>query len=141
MTNTTTERRLLAPSFDLNDRLGKGREAAGVTQTRMAEMIGCSVRTVSRYENAGVKVPRWVVLAYHVVCNLDMAWLQSGIPSWEGGESTWYDPSGTEKAPRQSEGPIARPEGLEPPTFCSVADDVDRYLAFLAIVGPLQVSA
>jgi len=127
MTDTTTERRLLAPSFGLNDRLGKGRETAGVTQDRMAELLGCSRRTISRYERPGVKVPPAVVLAYHVACEIDLAWLASGTPSWEGGEQPWY-----------SSERFARPEGLEPPTFCSVAD-LDREAAFWAIVEPAHV--
>jgi hypothetical protein len=34
---------------------------------------------------------------------------------------------------------VARPEGLEPPTFCSVADDdLALELAFLTIVEPVM---
>jgi transcriptional regulator with XRE-family HTH domain len=74
--------RFRAPSFTLNDRLGKAREEAGITQERMGELLGCSRRTIVRYEHGGVHVPRSVVLAYHVAAETDLQWLETGVASW-----------------------------------------------------------
>jgi DNA-binding XRE family transcriptional regulator len=65
------------PQFDLNDRLVKARETAGITQARMAELLGCSRRTIVRYESAP-GVPRSVVLAYHVATQTDLVWIETG---------------------------------------------------------------
>lgn len=74
--------RFRAPSFTLNDRLAKARTEAGITQERMGEQLGCSRRTIVRYEHGGVHVPRSVVLAYHVATQTDLAWLETGTASW-----------------------------------------------------------
>jgi DNA-binding XRE family transcriptional regulator len=70
------------PEFSQNDRLGKAREDAQITQDRMGELLGCSRRTIVRYESAGARVPRSVLLAYHVATQTDLGWIESGIPSW-----------------------------------------------------------
>jgi transcriptional regulator with XRE-family HTH domain len=77
-----TAQRLRAPEFTLSDRLTKAREAARITQERMGELLGCSRRTIVRYEHGGAHVPRSVVLAYHVATQTDLEWLESGVASW-----------------------------------------------------------
>jgi hypothetical protein len=77
----------------------------------MSELVGCSSRTILRYETPGSTVPPVVLLAYHMACAVDLAWLSSGLASWEGGKSVWPAQS------RWSAESEARPEGLEPPTF------------------------
>jgi DNA-binding XRE family transcriptional regulator len=103
--------RFQAPRFTLQDRMAKARETAGMSQLQMATLLGVSRRTVVRIEAQGAVVPPAVVLAYHVACRVDLAWLDSGLPSWEGGESSWYT------AANRPADAVARPEGLEPPTF------------------------
>lgn len=73
--------RFRAPSFTMSDRLVKARHEAGISQDRMAELLGCSRRTIVRYES-GAKVPRSVVLSYHVATETDLAWLETGVASW-----------------------------------------------------------
>jgi DNA-binding XRE family transcriptional regulator len=108
-----TRTRLQAPTWTLQDRLIKARSVAGLSQRRMSELVGCSSRTILRYETPGSTVPPVVLLAYHMACAVDLGWLSSGLASWEGGKSAW--PSGAQWG---AEGE-ARPEGLEPPTFWS----------------------
>lgn len=88
------------PAFTVNDRLGKARTDADITQERMAEMLGCSRRTIVRYERSGENVPRSVLLAYHVATQTDLGWLETG------------------KASTQSVEAGVHPLGLEPRTHC-----------------------
>lgn len=81
------------PVFVVNDRMTKARHEAEVSVERMAELLGCSRRTITRWETTGTKVPRAVLLAYHVACQVDMDWLEFG----EAG---------------------VHPPGLEPGTHC-----------------------
>ena len=74
--------RFHVPSFTLADRLVKARADAGLSQERMGELLGCSRRTIVRYESKG-RVPRSVVLAYHVATHTDLGWLETGkLPDW-----------------------------------------------------------
>ncbi|WP_415858799.1 helix-turn-helix domain-containing protein [Agromyces laixinhei] len=59
----------------------KAREEAGITQERMSVLLGCSRRTIARYES-GVHVPRAVVMAYHVATETDLSWIETGVASW-----------------------------------------------------------
>jgi transcriptional regulator with XRE-family HTH domain len=90
------------PEFTLGDRLTKARNDAGISQEQMADLVGCSRRTIVRYENGQSDVPRGVVLAYCVSTWTKLSWLD---PDWPEG--------------------LVRPEGFEPPTFCSAPDGPD----------------
>ena len=93
MTLIDASNRFRVPEFDLHDRLAKARSNAQITQDRMADMLGCSRRTIVRYESSGV-VPRSVVLAYHVATSTDLQWLETGYaPTPQG--PTPPRPSGT----------------------------------------------
>lgn len=75
--------RFHVPSFTLADRLVKARTDAGINQERMGELLGCSRRTIVRYETNGEHVQRAVVLAYHVATGTDLEWLETGVmPAW-----------------------------------------------------------
>jgi DNA-binding XRE family transcriptional regulator len=108
-----TRTRLEAPAFTLQDRMAKARRSAAMSQEDMAIKLGVSRRTIVRLETEGASVPPMIVLAYHVACEVDLAWLDGGLPSWEGGKSPWYS------GPKWGIEGEARPEGLEPPTFWS----------------------
>ena len=79
MTMSDTSGQWRVPTFDKHDRLGKARESAGISQERMAEMLGCSRRTITRYETSG-SIPRSVILGYHVATQTDLQWLETGVP-------------------------------------------------------------
>jgi transcriptional regulator with XRE-family HTH domain len=103
MTLIDARRRFRVPEFDVHDRLSKAREEADITQQRMAELLGCSRRTIVRYETSGTVVPRSVVLAYHVATETDLDWLENGtVPAGQG--------------PDGDGGGVVHPLGLEPRT-------------------------
>lgn len=67
------------PSWTTGDRLRKAREFAGLSQEQLAEAMGISRRTVSTYEgDAGATVKRPTLLAWAMLCGVDMDWLKSG---------------------------------------------------------------
>lgn len=70
------------PEFVVGDRLAKAREDAGISQDQMAGMLGCSRRTIVRYE-ASSSVARSVLLSYHVATTTDLNWLEHGVASPE----------------------------------------------------------
>jgi transcriptional regulator with XRE-family HTH domain len=75
------EHRFRAPEFTLADRMQKARIAAEISQEQMGRMLGCSRRTIVRYES-GAHIPRSVVLAYHAATQTDLEWLETGVASW-----------------------------------------------------------
>lgn len=91
-----------APEFTMQDRMVKARDNAGLSQDAMAGMLGCSRRTIQRYESNEGSVPPMVVMAYHVACEVDLAWLTTGVPSWEGGHAPWYTPRDSNPEPTDS---------------------------------------
>lgn len=107
MTIIDAVERFRVPTFTLADRLAKARNEAGITQERMGQLLGCSRRTIVRYETSE-KVPRAVVLAYHVATQTDLQWLETG-----------YASSGLATAPTNAVGAgMVHPPGLEPGTHC-----------------------
>lgn len=92
-----------APVFTLQNRMVKARETAGMTQDRMAQLLGCSSRTIVRYETKAGNVPPAVIMAYSVACEVDLAWLYTGTPSWDGGAVPWYTPRDLNPEPTDSE--------------------------------------
>lgn len=101
MTLIDATERFRVPSFTQADRLAKARHEAGITQERMAQLLGCSRRTIVRYETTE-RVPRAVVLAYHVATETNLGWLETGKASSAGA----------------NEALIVHPLGLEPRTHC-----------------------
>lgn len=74
-----TDQGYRVPTFDVHDRLSKARRDAGIKQERMAELLGCSRRTIVRWETKG-PVPRSVILGYHVATMTSLEWLENGTP-------------------------------------------------------------
>ena len=65
------------PEFHVGDRLSKAREAAGLTQTELAEEFGSTRSTVSRWES-GKGVKRAALLAYAMRTGVPVGWLETG---------------------------------------------------------------
>ena len=85
----------------LGMRMAAARNEAGVTQERMAQMLGCNRRTIVRWESGSHSVPPAVLISYSVATDVNLGWLQSGVfgeftPDWN------Y---------------MVRPEGFEPPAY------------------------
>jgi len=102
---------ITVPEFGIHDHVRKAVEVSGRSVQEFADEIGVSRNTVSRWIN-GARVPsRAQLMAISIVSGVPLEWLEGGL---------------------------ARPERLELPTFCSVAD-LDREAAFWAIVEPAHV--
>lgn len=102
MTLIDARERFRAPEFTVNDRLHKARSEAGISQERMGELLGCSRRTIVRYENGG-RVPRAVLLAYHVATETDLEWLETGVASWCTPRDLNPEPTDQGAAPKLAE--------------------------------------
>lgn len=63
-------------------RLQAARKHAGITQERMAEMLGCGRRTITRWESED-SAPPAVVMAYSVATDANLSWLQTGTPDFD----------------------------------------------------------
>jgi len=110
--------------FTLADRLRKAREHAGLEQRELADRLGIHRQSVARYEKGDAEPRLPVLRTWAMETGVDLDWLEDGV---------------------------VRPEGLEPPTFWSVADrclicggdhdtlacDVD--VAFLAIACQVEL--
>jgi transcriptional regulator with XRE-family HTH domain len=66
------------PTITVNHRLNIARESAGISAERMAQMLGCTRRTITRWEKPGTRVPRAVLLGYHVATQVDLSWMELG---------------------------------------------------------------
>jgi DNA-binding XRE family transcriptional regulator len=94
------------PSFDLADRLRKALREADVSVQEMADYLEVSRNTVGRWINGHVDPSGAVVRLWALRTGVPHAWLRDGTtnPHQDG-------PGGGSHG--------VRPEGLEPPTFCS----------------------
>jgi len=103
------------PQWRVADRMRRSMDEAGYSTAAIAAELGVSSESVSRWINGRGEPRRTTLIAWAQLCSVPLWWLEDGEP--EG---------------------IARPERLELPTFCSVAD-LDREAAFWAIVEPAHV--
>ena len=85
MSMTSANGQWHVPEFDIHDRLSKARRDAGIDQERMGQLLGCSRRTIVRYESKG-PVPRSVILGYHVATQTDLPWLEHGTTPPDSGD-------------------------------------------------------
>jgi len=90
----------------LKYRLMIARLEAGLDQQQLAEMMGVSRHVVSNAER-GITTPRKVVLnAWALATGSPISWLETGA-------GDWVPPTPDDGAAKK-----ARPQGLEPRTFC-----------------------
>ena len=68
------------PDWTVGDRLRKARRAAGLERDELANIIGCSPKTVGNYENDFTRAPKLVVREYAVRCGVPYSWLVTGTP-------------------------------------------------------------
>lgn len=105
-------------------RLAAARQDAKITQERMAQFLGCTRRTIVRWESDDTSAPPAVIIAYSVATNTNLGWLQSGIADSVTPEFAEFV---NDESPRpMDEGTAVRPKGLEPLTFWLVADQAER---------------
>ena len=69
----------MAPVFTIGDRLWKARETAGMSQQRLADVVGIARASVVNYEK-GHTAPREIVLrAWALATGVPLEWLRDGI--------------------------------------------------------------
>lgn len=123
-------------------RLAAARSDAGITQERMAQLLGCARRTITRWESDDTSAPPSVIISYSVATDTNLGWLQSGIRDCLTEEFAEFVKH--EEAPAVAEASDVRPKGLEPLTFWLVADQAERYAidaAFFSIVRQVSPDA
>ncbi|WP_294947727.1 helix-turn-helix domain-containing protein [uncultured Microbacterium sp.] len=96
-------------------RLAAARSDAGITQERMAQLLGCTRRTISRWEADDTSAPPAVIISYSVATGTNLGWLQSGTRDVLTPEFAQFAES--KEAPAVAEASSVRPKGLEPLTF------------------------
>lgn len=106
-TETDTSALPTEPSFDLADRLRKGLREADMSVQEMADYLEVGRNTVSRWINGHIEPGGAVVRLWALRTGVPYGWLRDGTtnPRQDGPDGGSYG---------------VRPEGLEPPTFCSV---------------------
>lgn len=82
----------------LQGRLKAARVLAGMEQADMAAELGVSRQTISNWEVGRNEIPATAMIRWAELTRISIAWLGFGT---------------------------VRPEGFEPPAYCSVADDVE----------------
>lgn len=91
----------------LKRRLKAARTLAGLEQRQVAALLGCSRSAVAAWEQGKSEPPATYFVRWARICGVELDWLADGL--------------NTEAAPiRIGAASVVRPEGLEPPTFCSV---------------------
>lgn len=65
-------------------RMQAARREAGLTGERMAELLGVSRRTISRWESDD-SAPPAVVISYSMATEANLGWLQTGVPTFPDG--------------------------------------------------------
>jgi transcriptional regulator with XRE-family HTH domain len=63
------------PEWTLGDRMKKAREHAGLSQAELADKIGVSMSSVSRYEIDKTLPGRPVLLSWALCTGVDLDWL------------------------------------------------------------------
>ncbi|MET0725940.1 MAG: helix-turn-helix transcriptional regulator [Leifsonia sp.] len=97
--------------FDLADRMRRALRVSGVSVHEMADYLEVTRGTVSTWINGRVSPSAQTLMLFAMRTGMPYAWLKTGT------------------APSEDEAVDVRPEGFEPPTFCSVVDIADWRLA------------
>lgn len=90
------------PEWNLQDRLRKARESAGLDQAELADRIGVARTTVGHYERGLTTPKRPLLLSWALATGVPSDWLETGKESPDGDGS----PGGV----------VVRHQGLEPRT-------------------------
>lgn len=99
------------PTWTLTDRLRKSRLLAGLEQAEIAELVGVSRNSVSNYENGKTELTATTFVRWAHATGVTLDWLAEGV----------NDKTPAEAGAVSTVSTSVRPEGFEPPTFCSVA--------------------
>ncbi len=100
------------PTWTLGDRLRKAREHANLRQEELAAELGISRASVSVYESGHRPPMRSILLAWAMVCHVDLDWL-TGSPGCFPGQAA--------ALPTTTEGIINTPKSAPPRHLLAVA--------------------
>lgn len=109
--------------FGLHDHIRKAIEVSGLSVGEFSDALGVSRNTASRWLSGRREPSRAQLIAISMVTRVPLEWLLGAA----------------ETPPADAEG-VARPKGLEPLTFCSVAD-LEAELDFWALVEPIEITS
>jgi len=85
VTMTTAQHMGNIPEWGLSDRLRKAREAAGLDQRQLAEMIGVSRTTIGNAERDSHKVRQITINQWSLATGVPLVWLETGESPRTGG--------------------------------------------------------
>jgi DNA-binding XRE family transcriptional regulator len=88
------------PRQTLQGRLRAARIFASIEQADMAQQLGVARQTVSAWENGRTDMPATMLIRWSETTRISLDWIAWGT---------------------------VRPEGFEPPAYCSVADDYAKW--------------
>jgi transcriptional regulator with XRE-family HTH domain len=80
------------PQWTEGDRLRKSREAAGLSQQQLADLIGISRRSIVNYEGGKHDPSRPVVLSWALATGVPLVWLSDGHDPHDDGPPTEASP-------------------------------------------------
>jgi transcriptional regulator with XRE-family HTH domain len=90
----------------LHNRLRFARQMAGLEQQQLSDAIGISRPSISNYELGKTDISAQGMIDWAAATGVSLNFLAYG----------------TTKAPEQGSEAVVRPEGFEPPAFCSVVN-------------------
>lgn len=106
MTIATYGTKVPAITTTLGMRMAAARRDAGISQERLAHLLGTSTRTVTRWESNERQPTIPVLISLSVLTDINLGWIMTGEVDRLSDEY---------KALLDED---VRPEGFEPPTFC-----------------------
>lgn len=98
------------PVFTLGDRMAKSRQAAGLTQGQMGELMGVSHSSIAKWENDEMQPRRFLsrIRLWAEITGVDVAWL-IGEEFKSRGHSTRSNRTGPGRKTRRGRAPAPAP--------------------------------
>lgn len=86
------------PTWNLQDRLQKALDFAGVSRSEMADLLGVNRNTVGNYVAGRTRIPRASLLVWAMRCGVSLNWVNTGegqaTPSGDGPGAGTFEPVG-----------------------------------------------
>ena len=110
-------------------RIRGARAMQGLNQDDLAYLIGANRNSIANWERGRSEPSAMYFVRLSRVLGVSMEWLGGGVTD-------------ARTAPAVARAAMVRPEGFEPPTFCSVVSIADSSLLFLAgLIGALRAAS
>lgn len=69
---------LTIPAFSLGDRMAKARQHARLSRDDLAQILGCSLKTVGNYEGGHTQPRKPTIVQWALACGVPVDWLRLG---------------------------------------------------------------